>query len=129
MTPDYKWHTSCSPGWIQNNDTFEFNLKKGTIGECPGDATPLEGKYKFKERQEVRSDKLESGVYVWSADVQTISKELVHASYFSLFQITCTFPCIQRGKSRRVATGGPATSRRNATRRSRRESRRQRRSP
>lgn len=83
----YKWHTSCSPGWTQYNDTFTFNLKKGTVGECPSDNVPVEGVYQFKERQEVRSTKLETGAYIWSADVETISDKLVHAEYFSLFQV------------------------------------------
>lgn len=87
MTPDYKWHTSCSPGWIQNGNTFKFYLKKGTVGKCPGDEIPLEGAYEFKERQEVRSDRLESGIYIWSADIRTISRAIEHATYFSLFQI------------------------------------------
>lgn len=85
---DYHWHTSCSPGWIQNNDTFEFNVKKGVVGECPGDDKPHRyGVFKFKERQEVRSDRLKSGIYKWSATVETISEQLNHASHFSLFQI------------------------------------------
>lgn len=87
MKTDYQWYTSCSPGWTQHNNTFEFYLKKGTPGECPNDDKPLEGLYEFKERQEIRSDRLEPGTYVWQADVETISDELIHASYFHLFQI------------------------------------------
>lgn len=74
-------------GWIQEKDYFEFNLKKGDVGLCPDDDVPLEGSYEFKERQEVRSDILERGNYVWSADVETISDELIHAELFHLFQI------------------------------------------
>lgn len=87
MKTDYQWHSSCSPGWTQHNNTFEFYLKKGTPGECLNDDKPLEGVYEFKERQEVRTDKLEPGTYVWKADVETISDELIHASCFHLFQI------------------------------------------
>jgi len=83
----YKWYESCSPGWKQQDNTFEFYLKKGTPGECLGDNTPMEGKFEFKERQELMSDMLDLGTYVWSADVETISDKLVHAEYFSLFQI------------------------------------------
>ena len=74
-------------GWIQEKDYFEFNLKKGDVGLCPDDDVPLKGSYEFKERQEVKSDILELGNYVWSADVETISDELIHAELFHLFQI------------------------------------------
>ena len=33
------------------------------------------------------SDMLDEGTYLWSADVETISDKLVHAEYFSLFQV------------------------------------------
>lgn len=74
-------------GWIHKKDYFEFNLKKGSVGLCPGDNTPLEGVYDFKERQEIKSDVLEPGNYIWSADVATNSDELIHAKVFHLFQI------------------------------------------
>ncbi len=48
----YKWHESCSPGWKQQDNTFEFYLTKGIAGNCPGDDTPKQGTYEFKERQE-----------------------------------------------------------------------------
>jgi hypothetical protein len=83
----YKWHESCSPGWKQQDNTFEFYLTKGIAGNCPSDNTPMEGKYEFKERQELMGDMLDPGTYVWSADVETISDKLVHAEYFFLLQI------------------------------------------
>lgn len=82
-----KWIDQCSSGWIQKDDYFEFNLKKGVPGECPDDRKPDKGNFKFKERQEVRSDYLTPGTYIWSADIETISKRLVHAKQFHLFQI------------------------------------------
>lgn len=74
-------------GWIQEEDYFEFNLKKGVVGLCPGDDTPIPGSYDYKERQEIKSDVLKIGNYVWSADVETISDELIHADVFHLFQV------------------------------------------
>ena len=82
-----KWIDQCSSGWIQKDDYFEFNLKKGIPGECPQDHLPLKGTYEFKERQEVRSDYLTPGTYIWSADIETISDKIIHAKQFSLFQI------------------------------------------
>ena len=83
----YRWHESCSPGWKQQDNTFEFYLTKGIPGNCHSDNTPIEGIFEFKERQEVMGDMLDPGTYVWSTDVETISDKLVHAEYFSLFQI------------------------------------------
>lgn len=37
----YKWHESCSPGWKQQDNTFEFYLTKGIAGNCPSDNTPI----------------------------------------------------------------------------------------
>ena len=74
-------------GWIQEKDYFEFNLKKGDVGLCPGDDTPIQGTYEYKERQEIKSDVLKTGNYVWSAGIETYSDETIHAEVFHLFQI------------------------------------------
>tara|TARA_B100001057_G_C22829222_1_gene942704 strand:- start:1402 stop:1983 length:582 start_codon:yes stop_codon:yes gene_type:complete len=74
-------------GWIHQKDYFEFNHKKGVVGLCEGDNTPLNGSYDYKERQEIKTNILKTGKYIWSADVETNSDELIHAKVFHLFQI------------------------------------------
>ena len=54
---------------------------------CPGDDTPIQGTYEYKERQEIKSDVLKTGNYVWSAGIETYSDETIHAEVFHLFQI------------------------------------------
>lgn len=82
------WTNSCSSGWIQQGNNFEFNLKKGQVGECEGDDKPYLNIYEFKERQEVKQKiKLMAGKYRWSADIVTIADDPIHSQCSTLFQI------------------------------------------
>ena len=82
------WKSSCNSVFEQDKNNYVFKLIKGVHGPCPDDelAHP-EGNYQFKERSEVKSPVLEIGKYVWSADIETIADELIHAKMFYIFQV------------------------------------------
>lgn len=85
--PKGGWIPSGSATWEQPGaNTFIFKSYKGQPGSAVGDDQP--GKeYLFKERQEARTDYLDYGHYVWSADVETYADKLYHADVFYLMQI------------------------------------------
>lgn len=82
------WKPSCNSVFDNHDNTYYFKLKKGVPGGCPPDTWkhPL-GAYEFKERCEVKSKFLEKGKYTWSADIETIADELIHAEVFHFFQV------------------------------------------
>ena len=80
------WIPSCDSNYESFEDTFTFKLTKGVPGNCPGDIKP-EADFKFKERNEVRSELLDKGKYIWSANIKIVAKELLHAEVFYLWQV------------------------------------------
>ena len=81
------WKPSCKSVYEHHDNNFVFKLTTGVPGGCFGDDEILPGVFKFKERCETRSHKLEIGKYIWSADVEMLSDELLHAETFYFFQI------------------------------------------